>query len=86
MTSQGGSKAADKSDWAPLRGRRVTIWPDHDEAGAAYATIAARILATEVRVVDVPADWPEKWDLADPLPDGASAWSGVPIDAPCASI
>ncbi len=41
VTSQGGSMAPGKSDWAPLCGRRVTIWPDHDEPGAAYATEVA---------------------------------------------
>lgn len=26
----GGSKAFDKTDWAPIKGRRVLIWPDND--------------------------------------------------------
>ncbi|SFL81642.1 Uncharcterized protein, DUF927 family [Nitrosomonas nitrosa] len=30
---QGGSLAVDKSDFRPLKGRRVRIWPDHDKAG-----------------------------------------------------
>ena len=37
MTSPGGSKAAAASDWSPLAGRKVTIWPDADEAGQGYA-------------------------------------------------
>jgi uncharacterized protein (DUF927 family) len=76
ITSQGGSKAPDKSDWTPLRGRTVTIWPDHDEPGAAYtakvAELATAAGAVSVRTVEVPADWPEKWDLADALPDTAA--------------
>jgi DNA primase len=32
ITSQGGSKAADKADWKPLEGRkRVYLLPDNDE-------------------------------------------------------
>jgi uncharacterized protein (DUF927 family) len=76
ITSQGGSKAPGKSDWTPLQGRRVTIWPDNDEPGAGYAVKVAELVtlagAEAVRVVDVPADWPTRWDLADALPDGVA--------------
>jgi hypothetical protein len=75
-TSMGGAKAAKLSDWTPLAGRRVVIWPDNDEAGRHYAEDVARLAwtagAASVAIVAVPADWPERWDLADPLPDGAS--------------
>jgi putative DNA primase/helicase len=37
VTSSGGSQAATKTDWTPLAGRCVTIWPDNDESGANYA-------------------------------------------------
>ncbi len=74
ITSQGGAKAPGKSDWTSLHGRRVTIWPDQDEAGAGYAAKVAELAraagAASVRVVQVPNDWPAGWDLADPLPDG----------------
>ncbi len=30
MTWQGGGKAITKTDWTPLKGRRVVIWPDKD--------------------------------------------------------
>ena len=73
VTSQGGSKAAGNTDWTPLAGRDVTVWPDHDEAGAGYAAdVKTRLLAAgaiSVRVVSAPQDWPAGWDLADPLPD-----------------
>ena len=76
ITSQGGSKAPGKSDWTPLRGRRVMIWPDNDEPGAGYAAKVAELAtaagAELVRTVEVPADWPEGWDLADALPDGVT--------------
>ena len=74
VTSQGGSKAPGKSDWTPLVGRAVTIWPDQDEAGAGYAAkvadLAKQAGAASVQVVEVPADWPHGWDLADDLPAG----------------
>ncbi len=77
VTSQGGANAAGKGDWAPLAGRDVAIWPDNDEPGARYAADVARQLETagaaSVRVVEIPAGWPEGWDLADPLPPGVTA-------------
>lgn len=58
VTSPGGSKAAAKADWTPLQGRRVTVWPDADEPGRAYAEDVARLAlaagAVAVRVVEVP--------------------------------
>jgi putative DNA primase/helicase len=73
VTSQGGSKAVGKADWTSLRGRSVMIWPDHDDPGQDYASrvaLALEGIATSVRVVAVPEDWPKGWDLADPHPAG----------------
>jgi uncharacterized protein (DUF927 family) len=76
VTSQGGARAAGKSDWFPLAGRHVTIWPDRDAPGAEYAKAVADRLriarAASVRIVEVPASWPEGWDVADPLPEGVA--------------
>jgi putative DNA primase/helicase len=75
-TSMAGAHAAARSDWAPLVGRDVSIWPDHDEPGQRYAedigALATAAGAASVAIVDVPEDWPEGWDLADPLPEGVS--------------
>lgn len=48
-TSAGGSKAARKTDWSPLKGIEVVILPDFDEPGEAYArdVIAELELLTE---------------------------------------
>lgn len=74
LTSCGGAESACHSDWSALRQRDVVIWPDHDEKGASYAEDVARLAreagATSVKVVRVPAEFPENWDLADPLPNG----------------
>ena len=58
VTSSGGSQAAAKSDWSPLSGRKVTIWPDNDESSANYANeVAASLtkLRCEVTVIDANA-------------------------------
>ena len=74
ITSPGGSKAAGKVDWSILHGRVVIVWPDADAAGARYAADVARLAraaaAADVRVVELPAELTEGWDLADPLPHG----------------
>lgn len=68
-TSPFGSPNADKADWSPLHGRSVTVWPDNDAPGAKYATDVAR-LVPGAKVVPVPTSFPDKWDLADELPEG----------------
>ena len=74
VTSPGGCRAAGKADWTPLKGRHVAVWPDNDEAGANYAEAVSRLCtdsgAASVAIVDVPSDFPPKWDLADALPEG----------------
>jgi putative DNA primase/helicase len=85
-TSPGGSQAADKADWSPLKGRTIWIWPDRDEAGRGYAKDVSRLLltvgSTSVAIVDVwggvsdealsrfPEKPRNKWDLADGIPEG----------------
>jgi hypothetical protein len=57
-TSCGGSGAARLSDWTPLAGRKVLIWPDNDEPGARYAgdvTKELAELACDVVIVDTAA-------------------------------
>jgi hypothetical protein len=77
MTWPGGAMAVGKADWTPLRGRRVIIWPDNDAPGRKAASEVAKaaraVGAASVSVVPVPHDWPDGWDLADPLPEGATA-------------
>lgn len=35
--TSGGATSAEKADWEPVRGRKVTIWQDNDEPGSSYA-------------------------------------------------
>ncbi len=73
-TSAGGCKATHKTDWTPLAGRRVTVWPDADDPGAEYAKAVAEHCsaagAASVAIVTLPAGLPEGWDLADEVPAG----------------
>jgi putative DNA primase/helicase len=69
-----GAKSPQLTDWSPIRGRRVVIWPDRDKPGAKFARSVAALVtgagAESVAIVEVPDSFPEGWDLADPLPDG----------------
>ena len=60
-----------KTDWSPLAGKTVIVWPDHDDAGAQYAdTVIAHLqtlAGTSVRRVSIPQGKPAKWDAADAL-------------------
>ncbi|PGH56519.1 DNA helicase [Azospirillum palustre] len=75
-TPMHGAKSPHKTDWSPVKGREVVIWPDHDEPGASFAQAVAELAtkagAASVRVVKVPADWPPGWDLADEPPAGVT--------------
>jgi 5S rRNA maturation endonuclease (ribonuclease M5) len=65
---QGANAPIEKTDWSPLHGKTVIIWPDNDEPGKRYAAAAAERLASmgcTVKVVTIPIDKPEKWDAGD---------------------
>jgi len=77
IASQGGGNAPEIADWSDIAGRKVTVWPDADTAGRMFVQKAGELLqeagAASVRIVRiVPADWPNKWDLADALPPGVA--------------
>ena len=63
ITSANGAKSASAAAWAPLAGRRVLIWPDADEQGAAYAADAQRLALRGDAL-------PKGWDAADALAEG----------------
>ncbi len=74
-TAMNGANApVDKTDWSPLKNKQVTLWPDHDEAGLAYAEKAAVAIAdagaVSVCIVRPPQDKPSKWDAADAVEEG----------------
>jgi len=77
-TAMNGAKAPlDKTDWSPLQGKHVILWPDHDKVGEDYVdalskklpTIPTLNLASLSRVM-IPKDKPESWDAADAFEEG----------------
>ena len=70
-TSSGGAGSARHTDWSPLAGREVILWPDTDLAGADYAKDVVNLLAVlepapRLKLV-IPGDLglPEGGDAAD---------------------
>lgn len=76
VTTPNGAGSPRMADLSPLHGRIVIIWPDNDEDGIKYAKSLESLLKKEgvdgALIVSTPDDFPEKWDLADPLPDGVT--------------
>jgi hypothetical protein len=95
-TSAGGSKAANHSDWSPLAGKHLVLWPDPDESGQRYINDIRRHLSRcnpppkSIRIFDPKADaadWiaaggtREQFDKAvASLPDVGT--SNAPADEP----
>jgi len=74
-TAMNGARApVDKTDWSPLAGKAVLIWPDRDAPGWDYAENAARACVaagcTSVAILVPPTDKPEAWDAADAVAEG----------------
>jgi len=63
VTWSGGAAAVSKTDWSPLRSRRVIIWPDRDASGRKAAEEIRRLLP-HAEVLDVRGD-DDGWDVAD---------------------
>lgn len=57
MTMLNGAQAPSKTDWAPLSGRDVMLWPDNDEPGrscmAKVAAIAVKAGAASVKNLNI---------------------------------
>lgn len=75
----GGARSWHRSEWAPLAGRSVVVWPDNDEPGLAAGVALANLLAdpkglgcTPTKLVD-PNRMPEGWDIRDALAEGWDA-------------
>ena len=76
-TWPGGSKAVTQTDWKPLEGRRVIIWPDNDQPGRDAAEWVKRT-HSQAFIVPPPPGKPVGWDLADAETEG---WTGEMIRA-----
>jgi len=86
LTWPGGSKAADKADFSPLKGRDVVLWADADAPGREAMKTAAKLArqagAASVRWLNLPAlatargkgELPQGYDAADLL---AEEWDAA---------
>jgi uncharacterized protein (DUF927 family) len=85
IASMNGAQSPAKSDWTPLRGRTLFVWPDNDPPGQDYAKAAARLAlnagAVSVAVLDLASlainpgsgesdELPEGWDAANAMGSG----------------
>ena len=83
ITWANGTNAVKKTDFSPLEGRDVVVFPDHDDSGQAAVEVLTEILiekgAKRVRVLDIAAlgecvseNVPKGYDIADAIRDGLS--------------
>ena len=63
-TSAGGSNAAEFTDWSPLAGKDVIIWPDNDDNGHKYADKVREKLEALTPQPTIAVLKPEWFDLA----------------------
>lgn len=67
----GANAPVDKTDWSPLAGKAVLIWPDRDKPGWEYAAQAAQAVlaagAKSCHILYPPEDAPDGWDAADAI-------------------
>lgn len=71
LTWSGGSNAMAKSDFSPLYGRSIVIWPDNDKPGLEAVAFVCEMLAKKtdtIRIVLPSPTLPTGWDLADAIP------------------
>ncbi|MFP3020234.1 MAG: AAA family ATPase [Wolbachia sp.] len=70
----GANAPIEKTDWSPLKGKHVIIWPDNDESGEKYAEKATKKLVdigvASLSILKIPQDKPNAWDVADGVLEG----------------
>ena len=70
-TAMNGAHApVDKTDWSPLLGKHVLVWPDHDLPGKDYANRVVEKLKTlggiaSLALMTLPENKSQSWDAAD---------------------
>ena len=64
-----GCKAINKTDWTPLKGRKIVLFPDNDQVGFDAMERLAQLLfyigVETIKQVNPPDDVKQGWDLAD---------------------
>lgn len=72
VTWSGGANAIKNSDWSPLYGKNILLWPDADKAGfKAMEQIAGTLKfhCSEIKLINI-KDKPEGWDAGDAADEG----------------
>ena len=79
MSWVGGSAGVHKIDLTPIYNKTVLMWPDNDQPGFKAANTLNERFEKQAKenkcpntfvIIDIPRDkLPQKWDLADTLPD-----------------
>src|SRR5215207_1008347 len=85
----GAHAPLDKVDWSPIAGRLVTVWPDADEAGEAFACRVIPVLqALHCRVarVIIPPNVGPTWDAADCIAEGRNPHDLINAAIPAQNI
>ncbi|WP_265022246.1 AAA family ATPase [Wolbachia endosymbiont (group B) of Ischnura elegans] len=76
-TMSGANADVDKTDWSPLKGKHIIIWPDNDEAGNKYAKNAEKKLleigVESLVILNIPQNKTKGWDAADCVLEGIRA-------------
>lgn len=71
VTWTGGAQAYGKTDWTPIYGRKVTIWPDADKPGMEAADGILKLLKEQCQSIKIiNTDKSDGWDAADALQEG----------------
>ena len=68
----GGCQSWKKTDWSPVAGRRIIMWPDADDKGRqSFAALAQHLvtLGCQVWILDT-SDKAEGWDAFDAIEEG----------------
>ncbi|MGA4083343.1 phage/plasmid primase, P4 family [Ralstonia nicotianae] len=70
----GANAPVEKTDWSPLAGKAVLIWPDRDKPGWEYAANAAQAIlsagAKTCHILYPPEEAGDGWDAADAVAEG----------------
>ena len=70
----GANAPVEKTDWSPLAGKAVLVWPDRDKPGWEYATQAAQAIlsagAKTCHILYPPEEAADGWDAADAVMEG----------------
>lgn len=81
LTWVGGTGSMHLTQWGCLKGRDVILWPDNDDPGLKcmdkLKAISEKIGAQSVKIVHLPSNTPQAWDLADTFPEG---WDRTSLD------